>query len=115
MILIAERVKTIAWIIKTLAILGLFLIYPVFAAYPDMNLVANPGFESGTTAPLNWTFVSQNGNTPIWSDVSHSGSKSVEINIPGTTDLQSGYPESNRISAHHLRPIHSLHGVKPRM
>jgi len=27
------------------------------------NLVVNPGFESGTTAPLNWTFVSQNGNT----------------------------------------------------
>ncbi len=99
MILITERVKTIAWIIKKLAILGLFLINPVLAAYPDLNLIANPGFENGTTAPLNWTLVSQNGNTPIWSDISRSGSKSVEINIPGTTDLQSGFLESDRISA----------------
>ena len=95
--LITKIVKTIAWIIKTLAISGLFLIYPVLAAYPDMNLVANPGFENGTTAPLNWTFVTTNENTPVWSNISHSGSKSIEINIPGTTDLQSGYPESDRI------------------
>ncbi|HMB45189.1 MAG TPA: carbohydrate binding domain-containing protein, partial [Candidatus Methanoperedens sp.] len=95
--LIAKRVKTITWIIKAFAILGLFLIYPVLAAYPDMNLVANPGFENGTTTLLNWTFVSTNENTPVWSNISHSGSKSIEINIPGTTDLQSGYPESDRI------------------
>jgi len=54
-------------------------------------MVANPGFENGTTAPLNWTFVNQGGNTPIWSDISHNGSKSVEINIPGNIDLISGY------------------------
>ena len=63
------------------------------------NMVANPGFESGTTAPLNWTFISLNGNTPIWSDISHNGSKSVEINISGNIDLISGYPESEQISA----------------
>ncbi|MCX9082448.1 MAG: hypothetical protein OIN83_09655, partial [Candidatus Methanoperedens sp.] len=34
---------------------------------------------------------------PTWSNISHSGSKSIEINIPGTTDSNSGYPESDRI------------------
>jgi hypothetical protein len=68
------------------------------------NMVVNPGFESGTTAPQNWKFVSQNGNIPIWSNISHSGSKSIEINIPGTIDLISGYPESDKISAQPFTP-----------
>jgi len=95
---IAKRVKTITLILKALVTLSFFLMYPVLA-YPDMNLVANPGFENGTTAPLNWTFVSQDGNTPMWSNISYSGSKSIEINIPGTRDLNSGFGESDRIIA----------------
>ncbi len=100
--LMNKKVKTITLIIKALIILGLFLIYPVLASDPDINLVANPGIENGTTAPLNWTFVSINENTPIWSNISHSGLKSIEINIPGTTDLNSGYPESEKISVKHF-------------
>ncbi|PWB51736.1 MAG: hypothetical protein C3F06_10005 [Candidatus Methanoperedenaceae archaeon] len=96
--LMAKRVRTITLIIKALIIFGLFLIYPVAAAYPESNILVNPGFEDGTTAPLNWTFVSTNDNIPVWSNISHSGQKSVEINIPGTADLNSGYPESERIS-----------------
>ncbi|PWB52284.1 MAG: hypothetical protein C3F06_08775 [Candidatus Methanoperedenaceae archaeon] len=94
---IAKRVIAITLIIKALVFLSLFLMYPVLAA--DTNLAANPGFESGTTAPLNWTFVSQDENTPVWSNISHSGSKSIEINIPGSTDLNSGFAESDSISA----------------
>src|SRR4030067_1428659 len=93
----AKRVKTITLLLKALVISSLLLSYPVLSAYLDMNLVANPGFENGTTAPVNWTFVSQDGNTPIWSNISYSGSKSIELNIPGTKDLNSGFGESERI------------------
>jgi len=88
---------------KYFLIFSLLLIYPVLAtAQSDTNFVANPGFESGTTIPLNWTFVSINENTPIWSSIFHGGSKSVEISIPGTTDLKSGYPQSDLIPAEPL-------------
>lgn len=84
--------------IKALLIFGLLLIYPILAiAQSDTNLVANPGFESGTTTPLNWTFVSINESKPVWSSIFHSGSKSIEISIPGTIDLKSGYLQSDLI------------------
>ena len=63
--LMTKKVKIITLIIKALIFLSLFLTYPVLAAYPETNLLANPGFENGTTTPLNWTFVSTNENTPI--------------------------------------------------
>lgn len=85
---------------NVLVIIGLILIFPNLAkAYSESNLVVNPGFEIGTTIPLNWTLVSHNGNTPVWSNINHDGSKSIEIKIPGTTDLQSGYPVSDLIIA----------------
>ncbi|PWB54274.1 MAG: hypothetical protein C3F06_05270 [Candidatus Methanoperedenaceae archaeon] len=87
-------------IINLSVIFCFLIIYPVSViAYSDTNFAANPGFESGTAAPLNWTFVSQDGNTPAWSNISHSGLKSIEINIPGTMGLNSGFSESDMISA----------------
>ncbi|MCX9082447.1 MAG: hypothetical protein OIN83_09650, partial [Candidatus Methanoperedens sp.] len=68
--LMTKKAKNITLIIKALIILGVFLIYPVLAADPNMNLVANPGFEDGTTAPLHWTFFSTNENAPTWSNIS---------------------------------------------
>ncbi|KCZ71726.1 hypothetical protein ANME2D_01780 [Candidatus Methanoperedens nitroreducens] len=67
------------------------------------NLIANPGFESGTTKPLNWSFVTVDGNTPLWSTVSYSGSRSVKISVPGTTDSKSGYPKSDLIEVESLQ------------
>ena len=100
---LAEKSKVINGIKKALLILSLLLFYPSLAiAYSDTNLVANPGFESGTTVPLNWTFVSLNENTPIWSNGSHNGSKSIKINIPGKIDLRSGYPKSDIINVQPL-------------
>lgn len=64
---------------------------------PRKNLVLNPGFENGTTYPLNWTLVLQGNNSPILDNVSHSGLKSIKIHIPGTIDLDSGYPQSDII------------------
>lgn len=61
------------------------------------NLVLNPGFEIGTTSPVNWTLVSQNNNSPIVDNVTHRGSKSIKIYIPGKTYLFSGYPQSDII------------------
>ncbi len=87
-------------IINLHVIFCLLIFYPVSAtAYLDTNLVANPGFENGIASPLNWTFFPINENIPIWSNLSHTGSRSVEINIPGATDLQSGYPVSDLIIA----------------
>lgn len=67
-----------------------------------LNLITNPGFENGTTIPLNWTFVTQNSNTPVWDTVSHTGTKSVKISISGTNNRISGYPKSDII------PVQSL-------
>lgn len=63
------------------------------------NLLANPGFESGTTTPLNWTLVTYNGSTPSWdANVSHTGSRSIRIQVTGTQDNKSGYPKSDLIN-----------------
>jgi parallel beta-helix repeat protein len=62
------------------------------------NLLANPGFESGTTTPLNWTLVTNNGSTPLWdANVSHTGARSIKIQVTGTQDNKSGYPRSDLI------------------
>jgi len=95
--------KSIKTITIALAICNLLLIFPVLAiADSNINLVENPSFESGISIPMNWTFISQNGNTPIWDDASYSGSKSIRINISGTTDHKSGYPQSDLIPAESL-------------
>ncbi|PWB50335.1 MAG: hypothetical protein C3F06_12240 [Candidatus Methanoperedenaceae archaeon] len=68
----------------------------------DTNFILNSDLERGTTVPLNWTFVDQGGNTPAWDSVSHSGSRSIKISIPGTTNNISGYPQSDIIDAQPL-------------
>ena len=92
--------------VTKIAILASFLLltFPILAssALADTNIVLNPGLESGTTIPLNWTFVSQGANTPIWDSVSHSGSRSIKISIPGTTNSISGYPQTDIIAAQPL-------------
>ncbi len=86
-----------------LAICSLLLIYPVLAiADSNTNLVANPGFESGISIPMNWTFINQDGNAPIWDNVSYSGSKSIKISTSGMMDQISGYPQSDLIPAESL-------------
>jgi hypothetical protein len=81
------------------SILLLMNVSLVSMALAETNLVANPGFESGTKAPLNWTFVTKNGITPLWDTVSYSGLKSINISVPGTTSRYSGIIVSNFISA----------------
>ncbi|VVB84744.1 Right handed beta helix region [uncultured archaeon] len=57
----------------------------------NTNLIANPGFETGTTTPVNWSFVTHNWNTPVWdSTTAHSGAESVKISISGTSNAISG-------------------------
>ncbi len=82
----------------------LILICPILAssALADSNLILNPGLESGTTTPFNWTFVNEGGNTPTWDSESHSGSRSIKISIPGTTNKLSGYPQSDIMIAQPL-------------
>ncbi|MCX9082700.1 MAG: right-handed parallel beta-helix repeat-containing protein [Candidatus Methanoperedens sp.] len=82
----------------------LLLICPILASsvLADTNLIVNPGLESGTKTPLNWTFVNQGGNTPLWDNVSHNGSRSIKISISGTTNSISGYPQSDIIDAQPL-------------
>ena len=91
-----NQYRKIAIPVFALLIINAALVSTVFA---ETNLVINSGFEKGTTVPFNWTFVTQNGNTPVWDSVSYSGLKSIKINIPGKTDLKSGYPESELINA----------------
>ena len=87
--------------------LGLYMTFAVLLTLPglslaapaDENLIANPGFEYGNILPLKWTFVTNNGNTPIWDTVSHKDLRSVKISIPGTSDSKSGYPQSKLITA----------------
>jgi len=81
------------------AALSLLLIYPVLASAASENLVANPGFENGTTQPLNWSMVTVGGNIPTWDSVSHTGARSIEISISGTKNSLSGYPQSDLIAA----------------
>lgn len=97
--------------IKALALIGILLAVtiPAFGFYQvdenlkSSNLIANPGFESGSTKPNNWTFARSNGSVPIWDTVSHSGTRSIKISIPGVTKLNSGYPLSDSIKAEPLK------------
>ncbi len=63
----------------------------------NTNLAANPGFEKGDSVPFNWTFVTQNGNEPIWGNESHSGTNAIKISIDGTSNAISGYVMSDLI------------------
>lgn len=67
------------------------------------NLIPNPGFEDGKTAPINWSFVSVAGNTPVWDTVSHTGARSIKMSIWGTKDRRSGYPRSELIKVEPLQ------------
>ncbi len=96
-ILNSKRVIQIA-----IAICTLLMIFPA-TAYPDNNLVANPGFENGTESPLNWTFVTYNGSTPVWDNISYTGEKAIRISINGTDDNISGYPMSDLIPTEPFR------------
>jgi hypothetical protein len=72
----------------------------ITTAPADTNLIANPGFETGTITPMNWNFVAHNENTPAWdATTSHSGTKSVKISISGTNDIISGDVWSDFIPA----------------
>jgi len=62
------------------------------------NLISNPGFETGTTTPINWTFVTNNGSILSWdATLSHTGARSIKIQVAGTQDNKSGYPRSDLI------------------
>ena len=87
---------------KKVYFLGYFGNFLVYEWGSLSNLVRNPSFERGTSIPMKWTFVSQNGNTPIWDNVSHRGSKSVKISVNGTIDLNSGFPRSDIITVQPL-------------
>lgn len=93
--------KIITLIIFVNIIIFTFLIYPVLFSTPALNtnLIANPSFESGSMKPLNWTFVTNDGNTPIWDNVNHSGTKSIKISIMVTKGMESGYARSDLIRA----------------
>jgi hypothetical protein len=67
------------------------------------NLIANPGFENGSTKPDNWAFAKNNGNVPVWDTVSHSGTRSIKISNPGNAKINSGYPLSDEIIAKPLQ------------
>jgi len=73
-----------------------------FQVPASKNLVQNPDFEMGTTAPFNWSLVTNNGNTPVWDNVSHGGSRSIRISIPGANDSKSGYLRSDLVKAEPL-------------
>ncbi len=84
------------------AALSLLLTYQVLAsaATSYTNLIANPGFENGITYPYSWSLKTVGSNTPLWDNtVSHTGARSIKISISGTTNFQSGYPQSNLIAA----------------
>ena len=76
------------------------------------NLISNPGFETGTITPINWTFVTNNGSTPSWdANVSHTGSRSIKIQVTGTKDNISGYPKSDLSNSFPTPPTISQHGA----
>lgn len=94
------NVKKIGLIIFVVIILlSILLIYSLLPNFTPTNLVVNPGFESGSMKPVNWTFVTNDGNTPAWDNVSHSGTKSIKISMLGTTGRGSGYARSDLIKA----------------
>ncbi len=57
---------------------------------PSPNLVANPGFENGSTTPTSWYLVRMNSNTPTWSTMHHNGNKSIRIYVLGSISKISG-------------------------
>ncbi len=67
------------------------------------NLIANPGFEDGAGKPFNWSFVTTNGNTPLWDNISKSGARAIKISISGISDNKSGYPKSDMVTAEPLQ------------
>jgi hypothetical protein len=70
------------------------------AASDNTNIIANPGFETGTTTPVNWSLITHNENTPAWdATTSHSGAESVKISISGTSNAYSGDVWSDFIPA----------------
>jgi len=87
-------------IIPMLAARGGFSFREVLTNAP--NLLANPGFENGAAAPLNWSFITSNGNIPEWDTNSRSGARSIKVSIPGTSNNKSGYPKSDLITAEPL-------------
>jgi len=73
----------------------------------DPNLVANPSFEiSGSPIPSDWTLITYNGNSPIWDTVSHSGVRSIRVQVTGSIDQISGYPQSDLIQVEPLQDYH---------
>ena len=70
------------------------------AAYA--NLIANPGFESGSPGPHNWQLLSNYGNTPVLDPGAHSGTRSVKIQITGTSNKVSGSAMSDTFSVQPL-------------
>ena len=65
----------------------------------ETNLVLDPGFENGLTTPQYWETNERNGNIPLWDTASHSGSRSMKIEIPGEINKDSGIVYSNHIKA----------------
>lgn len=68
-------------------------------ASADTNLILNPGFESGSSTPLNWNLITKSDNSPYWDTVAHSGERSIRIQIKGTSDVISGFPISDITTA----------------
>jgi hypothetical protein len=64
------------------------------------NLIANPGFENVSgDVPLNWTLVSRAGTVVYDVSEGYDSPGSIRIDVPGTDDMQSGYPKSDLIDA----------------
>ncbi len=96
--IIAQTYKIMRQVKTAIAILYIVMIYPVFVSAVSINLVPNADFEIGSTLPANWTFISYNGNSPVWDSIAYSGEKSIKISINGPADSISGYPMSDQIS-----------------
>ncbi len=100
---VKNKYDRIIFVTFTFALIAIALAYFAMPAAAGTNLMANPGFESGSTVPVNWKFVASNGNTPVWDTTSHSGARSIKISIPGTTKSNSGYPLSDKINVEPLQ------------
>ncbi len=86
---------------RILTMIFILIILPIGAqSATDSNLVLNPGFELGSSTPLNWHFDSNNPDTLdtlTWDYESYTGLRSIKISIPGRTQTESGYVESDLI------------------
>ncbi len=90
-------------IIYSIITISLLLNIIDLASAATENLILNPGFENGSPVPLNWTFVTNNGNIPAMDTISHSGGNAVKISTGGTKDIISGYPKSDLIQVEPLQ------------